>query len=328
MNTVEIIIAGKNVTADVSPYLSWLTYTDNVEAVADDVSLSFEDTLGKWQSSWYPLQGDTLEVKISDNAGAILDCGLFEIDEIELSLSPDVLDVKALATPVSKALRTKNSKAFEKQTLRKIAAFIANKHGLTITGNTGSLQKIEFERTTQDNQTDLAFLAKLAKENGIVFSVRGKQLVFIDIDELENKESVATFGRSDISTAKFTDKTSQIYESATLARRNMRKKQLAKWEEVKSGQAGVLNELKVNDTSASSEGEAKQKTEQEIKDANRQKITGTLTLVGNTAIVAGVNINITGAGNFSGKWHVKSSTHTVEPSGYVTSLDIYKIVQK
>jgi phage protein D len=327
MNKVEIIINGKNVTGDVSSYLSSVSYSDHVEAYADSADLSFEDTQGKWQDKWYPAQGDTLEVKITSEAGRVLDCGLFEIDEIELSLAPDIMSVKGLATPISKALRTKNNKAFEKQTLRKIASYFADKHGFSITGNEGALQKVEIDRKTQENETDLAFLSKLAKEYGIIFNVKGKQLVFMDIDELEGRASVAALDRSNISTARFTDKTSQIYESASIARRNMRTNSVKKWNEKKSGVEGVKNDIVINKP-ASSEGEAKQRTEQEIRAANAQKITGSITIAGDTAIMAGVNIDIADVGQFSGKWHVISTTHSISAqAGYVTSAEVRKIVK-
>jgi len=59
-NICRIIINGKNVTEDITPYLSRVSYTDKVEAESDDVTLVFEDTEGHWQNGWYPQQGDTI----------------------------------------------------------------------------------------------------------------------------------------------------------------------------------------------------------------------------------------------------------------------------
>lgn len=108
----KITVNGKNVTADVSPYLSRLSYADKEEAESDDLTLTFEDTAGHWQNGWYPEQGDTLEVSIG-TPDAPLDCGLFEIDEIGLEFPPDTVTIKAIGAAISKALRSRNSKAFE-----------------------------------------------------------------------------------------------------------------------------------------------------------------------------------------------------------------------
>ena len=211
METLEKVIAkitvnGKNVTADVSPYLSRLSYADKEEAESDDLTLTFEDTTDHWKNGWYPEQGDTLEVSIG-TPDAPLDCGLFEIDEIGLEFPPDTVAIKAIGAAISKALRSKNSKAFEKQSLKQIAQYFATKHGLKLVGNVSDLQKIEVERKTQEKQTDLAFLSRLAREYGIVFSVRGDQLVFMDTEELESQPVVMTIHKNELSRASFTDKT-------------------------------------------------------------------------------------------------------------------------
>ena len=236
-NIVEISIAGKNVTGDVSRFLSKITYTDKEEEESDDVSLTFEDTEAVWQSAWYPSQGDTLQMKLGTQ-GNMLDCGLFEIDEIELELAPDTLAVKAIAAGITKSLRTRNSKAFEKQTLRKIAQFFADKHGLKLTGKVGELQKIEIGRKTQDNETDLHFLSSLAKEYGLVFSVRGDQLVFMDKADLDKADSILTIDKLQMSKARFRDKTSQTFSSSVVSTRNVKTNKVVRWKIVPSDKEG------------------------------------------------------------------------------------------
>ena len=330
-NIVQVVIDGKNVTEDVSPYLSRLSYTDKVEAESDDVTLVFEDVAGYWQNGWYPQQGDSLTVTIG-SPGNPLDCGIFEIDEVELEFPPDTVTVRGIGTAISKALRTKNSKAFEKQSLLKIAQYFAKKHGLTITGNTSELQKIEIERKTQDRQTDLSFLADLAKEYGIVFSVRGSQLIFIDIEELEKKPAILTIHKNEISRARFADKTSQIYGSAVVATRNMKTNSVRRWNYTppKGDVMGVLvsNAIKEK-VAAENETQAQAKAKGALKDKNKDKITGSLTVEGNVKLVAGINIELVDIGTFSGKWHVVSSSHSIDNSmGYVTDVAIRKIEKK
>lgn len=322
---VEISIAGKNVTGDVSPYLSKFSYTDKEEEESDDITLTFEDVGALWQQPWYPQQGDTLEAKIG-KPGATLDCGFFEIDEVEFEGPPDTFNVKAIGTAISKTLRTKNSKAFEKQSLREIAKFFADKHGLKLTGNTSDLQKIEVDRKTQDNQTDMAFLAALAREYGIIFSVRGDQLVFIDIEALDAQASVLTIDKSDVSKFRFTDKTAQVFTGATVATRDMKTNTVKKWSIEPSGKPGEKDTLIVGGR-VENEGQAQAVAKGSLKNKNKDKITASLTLGGNIKLVAGINVDLTGFGEFSGKWHIVSSTHTVDKNtGYMTDLSIRKIL--
>ncbi|MDR2449781.1 MAG: hypothetical protein LBD52_07470 [Prevotellaceae bacterium] len=337
-NIVEISIAGKNITADVSRYLSQITYTDKEEAESDDLSLVFEDTAGKWKSAWYPTQGDTLRVKIG-RPGHFLDCGLFEIDEIELNFPPDTLNVKAIGAGITKDLRTKNNKAFENQSLYDITKYFAGKHNLKIFGkyfgeqdaimkNIKLLEGIKIERKTQENQTDISFLATLAKEYGIIFAVHGDCLVFNTIDELDERRSILTINRNQMSTARFVDKTSQIYSSAIILHRNARNNIVKKWEiKQPDGQDEKLGTLVVN-ANVESDDQAGAVAKGSLKNANKDKIKGSFTIFGNTKLVAGVNIDLTGIGKFSGKWHIISSSHTVEPSGgYTTSVEVRKIME-
>ena len=241
-NIVEINIAGKNVTGDVSPYLSKMTYTDKEEEESDDISLTFEDTTAVWQSSWYPSQGDTLRVKLG-TLGNMLDGGLFEIDEIELELSPDILTVKGIAAAISQSLRTRNSKAFEKQSLRKIAQYFADKHNLKLTGKTGDLQKTEIGRKTQDNQTDIGFLAGLARDYGIIFSIRGDQLIFIEEHELDNQPSILTIDRFQMSKARFRDKTAQTFVSAEISTRSVKNNKVLRWKVEQAKEEGQKGQI-------------------------------------------------------------------------------------
>jgi phage protein D len=324
-NTAEIIIAGKNVTGDVSRYLSKITYNDKLEYESDDMSLVFEDTSGKWQSTWYPQQGDSLQVKLGDTNG-ILDCGLFEIDEIELEFPPDALTVKAIAASIKKSLRTKNSKAFEQQTLRDIAVYFTSKHGLGITGNLSNLQKIEIDRKTQDRETDLSFLAKLAKEYGIIFSMRGNNLVFIDAEDLEKQPPVLTIHRSVMSMARFRDKTSEVYIGVIIGKRNAQKNENTQYHIV-TGKLGEGDFLIIEeDDDIENVAQAEARGMAALNKKKKEKYSGSFTTPGNIKLVSGININLTGIGRFSGKWLIISSSHSIEPSGgYTTSVEVQKI---
>lgn len=319
---VEITIAGANVTANVSPYLSRISYADRVEAESDSIDLVFDDVAKLWQTDWYPQQGDALTVKMG-YVGDLLDCGVFEIDEIQFDTPPDTLTVRALAAAISKSLRTKNSKAFEKQTLLRIAQYFADKHGLKIVGSATALNEVEIERKTQENQTDLGFLSTLAKEFGFLFSVRGGQLIFMDVAELEGKTPVMEITPEMLSKCSLKDKTAQTYGGAVIAKRNPRTNSVTKYQTEAAEDGDTL----VVSGNADSDKAAEARTRGALKEKNKDKITGNISMEGNTTMVAGINITLSGYGHFSGKWHVVETQHTVDPSGgYTTDATIRKIV--
>lgn len=322
-----IIIDGKNVTGDVSPYLSRISYTDRLEAESDDISLSFEDTQKLWQQSWYPQQGDSLQAKIG-KPGDVLDCGTFEIDEIEFEGPPDTVTVKGIAAAINKELRTKNSKGFEKQSLRKIAQYFADKHGLQLIGDLSALQKIEIERKTQENQTDLSFLSGLAKEYGFIFSLRGGSLVFMDIETLESQAPAMIINRSDVARWNFRDKTSQVYAGASVSTRDMRSNTIKKWD-IKPSATESKKDILIVGGRAENESQAQAKAKGALKSKNKEKITGSFSIEGKTSLVAGITVTLADFGNFSGKWLIETSTHNKDKSGgYTTDVSTYKIVEQ
>lgn len=93
---------------------------------------------GRFASSFIGYEGEKL-----------LNCGIFEIDEIEFVTPPDVLTVKAIATGITKALCQNNSIAYENKTLKQIASEIAQKHSLTLIGD---IEDVRVERITQNQE--------------------------------------------------------------------------------------------------------------------------------------------------------------------------------
>ena len=52
-------------------------------------------------------------------------------------------------------------------------------------------------------------------------------------------------------------------------------------------------------------------------------IEGTIELIGNQYLVAGINIELKGIGHFSGKYHISQAKHKIDKSaGYKTALEV------
>jgi phage protein D len=70
--------------------------------------------------------------------------------------------------------------------------------------------------------------------------------------------------------------------------------------------------------------------EQAILKANaalnkNSELEGTITIIGNPHIVAGLNIQLVGLYKLNGKYHIKSVKHTIDKySGYKTEIEVEK----
>ena len=223
--TFVLTYKGVNITADVSPMTLSVSYIDRLSEAAGEIEVELEDSQKIWQGPWYPQQGDVLNLLMGYEGNSLLPCGDFQVDELELGGPPDVFRIRCLAAWITPAMRTLKSVAYENQSLIAIATAIAQIYSFRFLG-TPSTPDVVFSRVTQREETDLGFLKRLAVMHGYDFTIRGDQLVFYFVADLEASSSVATLKRSDIVTFNFIDKSHETYKAAAVSYQQLSTKQL------------------------------------------------------------------------------------------------------
>ena len=313
----KIEYENKDITASISPYVLSVTYSDFEHGQSDEVEIQLEDKDHLWKGSWYPSKGDTLKLNIGYENEKLLNCGSFEIDEMEFFAPPDTVNLKALAANIKKALRQNNSVAYENKTLFQIAQEIANKHNLKLVGN---VKDIRIKRITQNNKRDLEFLKNLAEEYGYIFKVSDNKLTFFESAKLKSPSPALIINRKDIISYNFKDKTHDQYKSCEVVYMNPKDKKTVS-ANIK-GTSTKADSLKLNTRCENKEQAILKATAAMNKNAS---IEGTITLIGNPHLVAGLNIELKGLYKLSAKYHIKSAKHTIErTSGYKTELEAEK----
>ncbi len=315
----RVIYEGKDITADVSKALIELSYTDNTEDASDEVSISMEDVDGLWRGEWYPKKGDRMTVEIGYKDTGLLNCGTFEVDETTIQGPPDTIAIKALATGISKAVRTKNAVAYDGQTLRQIATKVASRLGMTVQGDITATKLVH---VTQSRERDLSFLKRLAAEYGYIFSVRDTVITFMSIFELEKADAVLVLDRTDLSDYSIRDKTSTTFASARVRHYNPDTDKVIDFTYDKDllpdGQprtdVTAVDDLNIR-SRVDSQGEAETKAKAAMYRANSLQQELDFSTEGNPLICAGNNIEFTGLGVLSGKYQITSSTHAVDSGG-------------
>ena len=330
----KVTYESKDITKDVSKSLIALTYNDAEEGETDEVSMELEDTDGLWRDAWYPTKGDKLELSIGYD-GIMMNCGKFVVDEISLRGAPDTVTIRALAAATNSPLRTKTSTAHENQTLKQIAEKIAFKNGLTVKGEIASIQ---IERVTQNRESDLAFLARIAKEYGYLFSVRDKTITFTSIYGVEKGAPVLEIDRTDLIAYSVSDKSVKTFQSATVKYREPKTNKVVTATvkagdtlEGGTGKVGGANTttsadvLEIKDK-AENEAQARLKAQAALHKANSEGQEGTFDLYGEPLLMAGNNFTLTGMGKLAGRWHISRSTHTISrDSGYRTTIEAKRL---
>lgn len=332
---IRLTYNSRDITRDVSPYLASLQYTGEVKGKADTVEVVMEDTAALWRNNWYPTKGDRLELEIG-YPELMVACGAFTVDEIALAGPPDQITIRGIATGFARALRTKNSFAHERKTLAQIATVVASKNGLTVTG---TIPDVFIRRATQYRETDLCFLERLAGDYGCVFSIRDTSLIFTIADDLEAGAAGSEIDRTDLVSYNLDDKTSESWAQVSVKYHDPKTKTTVSataegdgdtvpiipaeaWVDPLTAASYLSSDtLEIRNKRTENKGQAQSVAASALRQ-NLQKLTGTIKLPGNPLLMEGSNFDLTGMGALSGKFHVVRCEHSIDASGYFTTLDI------
>lgn len=319
----------KDITLAIKPYLISISYTDYLGEQSDELSVSFEDTDGRWLRNWYPEQGDLLSFSLGDQFTGLVNLGNFEIADIDYAFKPNVITLKALSTGITSASRTLQPKAYEKTTLEKIVQTVAARLQLVVKN---PIAKLEIERITQYQESDVEFLARLAKQFGYTFKIVDKTLAFIANTELTAQEPVMELLPEDIESASFRDQIKGVpnevvasgYDPKAKQVRTVKRKGQPLRPQSKQGASG--DQLKIVANKGESHQQLAARADAALADARKCQVTGSLGLFGNVKLVAGQIIRLRGYGKMSGNYQIKQASHNLSrSSGYVTSLEINMI---
>ena len=324
--TVQVVYNQKDISRSLDADFISLHVTDKLNGESDELEITLHDAHDKWSNDWYAGKGDTLAIKITDELGT-LDAGTFEIDEIEISgHNPQTVTIKGLATGVSHPLRTKNNTAHDNSSLAKIARHYAQKHGLTLVGK---IKDIPIERSTQYQETDIAYLKRLADQYGYVVTIKKKQLIFSEIASLKTLPTHVTVHKQDLSSYRITDKIREVAKSAKQTSTNAQKRKTHKSHK-QADQSGdyLTSSDQINSRHhASNDADASLQSQAKLDKANNEKTTGDISFCrGRTDIKAGKVVDLQGFGVLSGRYQLSDVSHTVDRSGgYYTESSIKRI---
>lgn len=317
----QLIYKGIDISSELAPMLISCGYTDHQHGEADEIDFEVHDKDGRWKGSWKPEPGDLVQLTIFDGVGGVLPCGEFELDEPEASGSRDgdVMTVRGLAAPITKKLRTENTKAFESQNLTAIVNQVAGQNGLSVEGQ---IDNLFFERVTQRRERDLEFLTRLAEETGHYFTVKGKRAIFTNFQSVDGRGPALTIFHGDRQLISYSLKqqTADTYSKAKASYLDQKKKETTRHEEtdstIKTG-----DELKIAGERMESKAHAEARAKSALHFKNRKVNSGTVDLVGNVNVIAGNTFELVGFGQYSGKRLFEKATHTMTRDGYTCSGD-------
>jgi phage protein D len=327
--SIDIKYKGKNISSDIAKDLLSFSYEDAASGESDNIDITLKDELKKWLGPWSPLEGDTITASIKtinwrhEGDNQALNCGSFSVDEISHSGRPIVVNIGAIAVPVSEDFREKKkSKTWNKATMSKIASTIAKNAKLSLVYDASDFI-ISF--VEQSETEDVSFLYDLCKKSGLAMKVYSNKLVIFSEAKYEAKPAIATLKESDLLPG-WSGKTSLTNTGYgvcileyTLPKDNKTYKYTFNVPNAKTSKV-----LKINE-SVSSIAEAERLTKSKLREENKKSTTLNVELPLRLDLIASCNVNIEDLGRFDGKYYIDKAKHTV--GGSTTSLELHRVLE-
>ncbi len=171
----QVLVDGKDISAAIRPRLGSMAITDNRGFTADTIEITLDDSDGQLQM---PRRGATLRALIGWQGGALVDKGTYQIDEVEHSGSPDVLTIRGKSADLRGGMNKLRERSWHQTTVNSIVEQLAASYQLTpCVGN--SLKGQQIDHIDQANESDLAFLTRLAVQCDAIATVKSGRLMFI-----------------------------------------------------------------------------------------------------------------------------------------------------
>lgn len=306
-------------------------YTDELHGKADVIQVSLEDGEFRWRSQNFPRQGEKfMAYAVCENWFELGDAlqgywGEFEIESVGVSGPPHMAEIRAVSIPVSAPVRgEEKSRTWTERSVKVIAEEIAYDNGLSLVWLPTTEGKM-FRVIQQRNESDFAFVTKLAEDSGFNLKVADKTLI-VSADEILTQAAPAREEvqprEQTLSRYKLDTKSTDIYRACKVTWWDPQKKELITdtFEPDAGPDVGPVLQI---ETPVRSQAEALEQARASLANRNKNATSGTLTFAGDPRLRAGKVLVLGGFHEFNGRYLIEQATHTQDDrSGYTTTVRV------
>ncbi|WP_421352293.1 phage late control D family protein [Aeromonas sp. 604443] len=171
----QVRVDGSDISGTLRPRLMHMTITDNRGFSADTIEIALDDSDGKLAM---PRRGATLQASIGWQGGPLVDKGTFKIDEVEHGGAPDLLTLRGKSADLRGGMNKLREHSWHFETIGAIVEQLAARYGLTPSVG-DAFKGMVIDHIDQTNESDLAFLTRLATEQDAIATVKSGRLMFI-----------------------------------------------------------------------------------------------------------------------------------------------------
>lgn len=177
-----LTINGKPFGTNAVSRISSISLTDKCGFEADELTITLDDSDGLLS---LPPKAAEITLAIGYMETGVVDKGKYKITEVSWSGAPDTISITAQSADISDKFAESVEKSWHKKQLKDIIGEIAQKHGYEpIIGK--AYEKEMIDHIDQSNESDAAFIARLAQRYDAVATVKGGRLLFVNAGEATN----------------------------------------------------------------------------------------------------------------------------------------------
>lgn len=328
---VAIEYNGRDITADLSPYLTRFSFVDRLNGEADSLDIELAEThhsVSPWLDDWYPDKAMELVARFGYAHAPLALAGRFEVDEVAVESPPMSVRIRALATGITKSVRTRQGRAYENTTLPAIADQVAKCLGAK---RVGKIEAVHLDRVTQYQESDWQFLVRLLREYGYQAKLtdNNKTLAVARLSDLA-EGVVRELWPADLSSWSYRDRITDVPAKSEVAHHNPKTGKLVVYK-TQGGQLVAGDTVTASDADkkvvrAKTPEQAKAKAQAVQERHETDKTSFECTLMGDPALIAGAAVDVRGLAKLNGRYVILEARHEIEVGGgYVTSLSMKRL---
>jgi len=170
-----IRVNSENVTANISPRLISLTMTDNRGFEADQLDIELDDSDGQLAM---PVRGAVISLFLGWKGQPLTGKGDFTVDEVEHHGAPDTMTIRARSADFRGTLNSRREVSYHDTTLGAVIRQVAERNKLQPM-IAEAFASVPVTHIDQTQETDAAFLTRIATLNGAVAAIKAGRLLFI-----------------------------------------------------------------------------------------------------------------------------------------------------
>lgn len=322
----KILADGYDINDKIKERLISLTVTDEVGFVSDSLSLHLDNHDDKLE---IPGRGVSLEVYLGYEGENLVKMGKFMVDEVEISSPPNQMSITARSSDTFEkdnlgGMKVTRNRSWHEITFLEMVTQIASDNKLSPLV-APQLEGIIIDHIDQTDESDLAFLNRVAQTlEAYVKPADGKLIIGLVGKALSPK------GVDVVMPTVFLTQQQMISWRVRIAERNKINRVEAKYHDKKKGNldsvaAGSGKPVFCLTHTYASAVTAQRAAKSKLAELRRGLCELEVSTVGNTQICAESVTNVSGVSqSVDGDWIVKSASHELSSSGYLTKLNAIK----